>query len=133
MLILKTTNLKGMDNMIKEEDLTVEMVKYWIHLYKKIKSGEATELENVKLDDFTHHYLEYVENTGVFYVSHNVTSADGYLLGSNATSAKRRKQEGKMSDQTALKYDMLGFFGEKRKNGKPATILHLLGRRYYIL
>jgi len=104
--------------MIKEEDLTVEMVKYWIHLYKKIKSGEATELERRKLDDFTYHYLEYVENTGVFYVSHNAISADGYLLGSNATSAKRRKQEGKMSDQTALKYDMLGFFWGKKKEWK---------------
>lgn len=100
---------------MKEEfDSTLEMTRYWIDLYKKIKSGTATPEEQAKVDKFTYNYIDYIATTGSFYISGRFISPTGYRLGVTCDKNKERYSKGLLRDSTVTKLESLGFFWGKK-------------------
>ena len=97
-----------------EFDTTLDMTRFWIDLYKKIRDGVATEEEKSQVDKFTYNYIDYIYTTGSFYISGRFISPTGYRLGVVCDKNKERYSKGLLRESTVKKLESLGFFWGKK-------------------
>jgi len=119
----------------------MEMTRYWIDLYKKIKADTATEEEKAKMDKATYWYIDYVNETGSFYIPTQYVSPTGYKLGVFCDNNKKRRMRETMRESTIDKWTSLGFFWGRKDawlstayniNPIRREILRLLDKEYVL-
>ncbi|MBR7091329.1 MAG: hypothetical protein IKC79_02630 [Clostridia bacterium] len=115
--------------MKQEFDSSMEMTRYWIDIYKKIKNGTATDEERAQMDKFTYNYIDYINETGSFYITGRFVSPTGYRLGVICDKNKERHNKGLLKESTVTKLESLGFFWGK-KDAWLSTIDNMTPVRY---